>query len=145
MGPGDMATVLDLRAVRPGRRMFQLNPGQVSVPYGIEVVQVGPSTMTMEFETSGVRTVPVEPAVDGRPAAGFEVTKVTAEPATVEVVGPVSALKRLEAAITEPVVIANERQSVREVVTIGVPDSTLRLRTPQTAVVTVTIGPRKDP
>lgn len=145
MGPGDMATVLDLRAVRPGRRMFQLNPGQVSVPYGIEVVQVGPSTMTIEFETSGVRTVPVEPAVDGRPAAGFEVTRVTAEPATVEVEGPVSALTRLEAAITEPVVIANERQSVREVVTIGVPDSTLRLRTPQTAVVTVTIGPRKDP
>ena len=145
MGPGDMATVLDLRAIRPGRRMFQLTPGQVSVPYGIEVVQVGPSTMTMEFEASGVRTVPVEPAVDGRPAAGFEVTKVTSDPATVEVEGPVSALKRLEAAITEPVVIANERQSVREVVTIGVPDATLRLRTPQTAIVTVTIDPRKDP
>lgn len=145
MGPGDMATVLDFRLVRPGRRIIHLTPGQVNAPYGVEVVQVGPSTVMLEFERSGVRRVPVEPVVDGQPAAGFEVTKVTAEPATVEVEGPESALKRLDAAITEPVTIANESQSVREVVTIGVPDSSLRVRASQTAIVTVTIAPRKNP
>jgi hypothetical protein len=39
--------------------------------------------------------------------------------------------------------ISDQTRTVREVVTIGVPDSTLRLRTPQTAVVTVTISPRR--
>ena len=38
---------------------------------------------------------------------------------------------------------ASDDGVVREVVTIGVPDSALRLRMPQTAVVTVTIAPRK--
>jgi YbbR domain-containing protein len=115
----------------------------VSVPYGTEVVQVGPSTLTLEFEMTAVRTVPVEPDVEGRPANGFEVTRVTSDPAAVEVEGPATALKQLQAAITEPVSVQDQNRSVREVVTIGVPDSTLRLKSQTTAVVTVTISPRQ--
>ncbi len=68
---------------------------------------------------------------------------MTSDPETVEVAGPESALKRLQAAITEPVSVTDQTRSVREVVTIGVPDASLRLRSPQTAVVTVTISPRQ--
>jgi YbbR domain-containing protein len=97
----------------------------------------------MGFEMSGIRLVPVEPDIDGRPAPGYEITKITTDPETVEVAGPETALKLLQAAITEPVSVADQTRPVREVVTIGVPDSTLRLRTPQTAVVTVTITARQ--
>jgi YbbR domain-containing protein len=139
----DMSAVLDLATARPGRRLFHITQNQVNVPYGIDIVQVGPSTLTMEFELSGIRRVKVEPDVDGRPADGFEVTGIRSDPDEVEVAGPETALKRLQAAITEPVSITGQSRTVREVVTIGVPNSTLRLRTPQTAVVTVTISPRK--
>jgi YbbR domain-containing protein len=144
MAAGDMSAVLDLATARPGRRLFHITQSQVKVPYGIEIVQIGPSTVTMEFEMSGIRRVPVEPDIDGRPAAGYEITKVTSDPESVEVAGPETALKLLKAAITEPVSVTDQTRSVREVVTIGVADSTLRLRTPQTAVVTVTIGPRQQ-
>jgi YbbR domain-containing protein len=144
MAAGDMSAVLDLRTARPGRRLFHLTQSNVNVPYGMEVVQVGPATLTLEFEMSGVRVVPVEPDVEGRPPAGYEVTRVTSDPQTVEVSGPESALKRLQAAITEPVSVENQTRPVREVVTIGVPDPSLRLVTPQTAVVTVTIAPRQQ-
>jgi len=143
MAAGDMAAVIDLATARPGRRLFHIAQNQVTVPYGIDIVQVGPSTLTMEFEMSAIRQVKVEPDIEGRPAVGYEVTHVTSDPATVEVAGPESALKRLAAAITEPVSVTDQTRSVREVVTIGVPDSSLRLRTPQTAVVTVTISPRQ--
>jgi YbbR domain-containing protein len=142
MGAGDMSAVIDLSTARPGRRLFHITQSQVNVPYGINIVQVGPSTLTMEFELSGIRRVKVEPDIDGHPADGYEVTSVRSDPEMVEVAGPENALKRLVAAITEPVSIAEQTRTVREVVTIGVPDSTLRLRMPQTAVVTVTIAPR---
>ena len=145
MGAGDMSTVLDLRSARPGRRLFHLTPGQVTVPYGIDVVQVGPSTVMMEFETSGERTVPIEPAIDGRPGDGFEVTSVVANPPTVGVAGPEGALKRLVAAVTEPVSVAGQTRTVHETVTIGVPYASVRLRAPQTTIVTVTIEPIKKP
>ncbi len=140
---GDMAAVLDLRTARPGRRLFHVTPTQITVPYGIEVVQVGPSTLTVEFEMTGFRVVPIEPVIEGKPADGFEVTKVTTEPQTVEVTGPENALRRLENAVTEPVSVANENRPVKESVTIGVPDASLRLRAPQSAVVTVTIAPKQ--
>jgi YbbR domain-containing protein len=143
MAAGDMSAVLDLSTARPGRRLFHITSSQVTVPYGIEIVQVGPSTLTVEFELSGIRRVPVEPDIDGRPAPGYEVTEVRSDPDTVEVAGPETALKLLQSAITEPVSVVDQTRTVREVVTIGVPDSSLRLRTPQTAVVTVTIAPRK--
>ena len=143
MAAGDMAAVIDLQTARPGRRLFHLTQNNVSVPYGTEVVQVGPSTLTLEFEMTAVRTVPVEPDVEGRPAIGYEVTKVTSDPATVEVAGPASAVKRLQAAITEPVSVQDQTRSVREIVTIGVPDSTLRLRSSKAAVVLVTISPKQ--
>ena len=143
MASGDMSAVIDLATARPGRRLFHIGQSQVNVPYGIDIVQVGPSTLTMEFEMSAIRQVKVEPDIDGRPAAGFEVTSVKSDPDMVEVAGPESALKRLQSAITEPVSVTDQTRSVREVVTIGVPDSSLRLRSPQTAVVTVTISPRQ--
>jgi YbbR domain-containing protein len=144
MAAGDMSAVIDLGTARPGRRLFHITQANVNIPYGMEVVQVGPATLTMEFEMSGVRMVPVEPDVEGHPPAGYEVTKVTSDPMTVEVAGPETALKRLRAAITEPISVEDQTRPVREVVTIGVPDPSLRLVNPQTAVVTVTIAPRQQ-
>jgi YbbR domain-containing protein len=45
----------------------------------------------------------------------------------------------LEEAITEPITVANASRPIREVVTIGVVDPSVRVRTPQTAEVTVQI------
>ena len=55
MSAGDMAAVIDVATARPGQRLFHITPSQVTVPYGVEIVQVGPSTLTMDFELSGIR------------------------------------------------------------------------------------------
>lgn len=140
---GDLSLVLDLMTARTGRRLYHLTPGQVKAPYAVEVIQVSPSSVTIEFETTGVRVVRVHPAIDGTPAEGFEVVSVESVPATVEVAGPESALLALGEAITEPVSIAGQSRTVREIVTVGVADSSIRVRAPQTATVTVTIAPVK--
>lgn len=138
---GELAAVIDLRTARSGRRLFHLTPGQVNVPYGIEVVQVAPATLPISFENSAVRVVQVRPSVEGRPTPGYEVTSVTSQPATVEVIGPESALRELDEAMTEPISVNDATRPIREVVNIGVADPSVRLRTPQTAEVTVQIVP----
>lgn len=138
---GDVAAVLDLRGARPGRRLIQLTPEQVRVPFGVEVVQVNPATIAMTFEVSASRQVPIVPEVDGKPAPGFIVGKATIDPPTVEVVGPESAVKRVTEAFTEPVSVAGARDRVVEKVTVGVLDSSLRLKNPRPATVTVPIMP----
>lgn len=143
MAPGEVATVIDLRAARTGRRLFHLTPGQVNTPYGIETVQVSPATLTLEFETTGVRVVRVQPTIDGEPANGFEVVSVRSEPETIEVAGPESAIRQLREAITEPISVVDRKATVQEVVTVGVVDPSVRVRSPQIVTVTVTIAPVK--
>jgi YbbR domain-containing protein len=140
---GDMSIVLDLRSVEAGRRVFNLLPSQVRAPFGVDPVQVSPASVTVEFEAAGLRSVPVQPEISGRPAAGYEVGEVVVEPKTVEIAGPVSALQAVTAVTTEPVSIASASRTVRQTAPIGVPSPNARLRTPQSAVVTVTIVPAK--
>jgi YbbR domain-containing protein len=138
---GDVIAVLDLRSARPGRRVFSLNQDQVRVPFGVDVVQITPSAIAMVFETSSSRSVPVVPAIEGRPYPGYVVGPTTAEPASVEVVGPESAVKRVTEAVTEPVLVAGARERVREAVTLGLLDPSLRLKNVRSATVTVDILP----
>lgn len=141
MAPGDVIAVLDLHAVRPGRRLFQLTPEQVRVPFGVQVVQVTPPSLALVFEKSATRQVPVVPAVEGDPAAGYVVGTATSSPETVEVIGPEGAVERVREAVTEPVLVAGARQDVRDSVSIGFDDPALRLKTPRLATVTVRILP----
>lgn len=141
LGPGDLSAVIDLRNARSGRRLFHLTAAEINGPYGVDVVQVTPATLPIAFENSIVRVVKVRPSLEGRPAPGYEVGDVTAEPATVEVIGPESSLRGLNEAMTEPVSVENATRPIREIVTIGVADPAVRLRTPQTASVTVPILP----
>lgn len=141
MSPGDIVAVLDLHTARAGRRLYQLTPEQVRVPFGVQVVQVTPSSLAFVFENSATRKVPVAPAVEGDPAPGFVVGKMTSNPVSIEVVGPESAVARVQEALTEPVSVAGARQDVTDSVSVGFEDPVLRLKTPRTASVTVQILP----
>ena len=139
--PGEVVAVLDLSTARSGSRLFPIRGADVRAPFGVEVAQVAPSTLALELERSATRTVPIVPAVQGEPAAGFVVGRITSEPATVLVVGPESRLRKLSGATTETVNIAGHRDRVRDVVTVGVSDSEVRLAQPHTATVVVEIWP----
>ncbi|MFN7915910.1 MAG: CdaR family protein [Vicinamibacterales bacterium] len=141
IGPGDIVAQLDLKSARPGRRLYQLTPEQVRVPYGVQVVQVSPTTVALAFEASQAKIVPVVPAVEGDPAPGFVVGKVSVEPPTIEVIGPQSAIDRVTEALTEPVNVGGASAAVADGVTVGFQDPALRMKTPRQARVTVDVIP----
>jgi YbbR domain-containing protein len=137
----DLVVVVDLSTARAGRRIFHLTAEQVTAPTGIRVQQVVPATINLTFEMSISKSVPVVPAVEGNPAPGYVVGHVMATPSAVDVVGPESVMSRLVRATTEPVILSGASARVRDTVTIGLPEATARLRSPQNAVVTVDILP----
>src|SRR5262245_28997338 len=138
---GDVVAVLDLHSARSGRRLFPLTPDQVRAPFGVEIVQIQPSALALAFEPSASRQVPVVPAVDGRPAPGYIVRSLTADPKTVEVIGPESAVRRASEALTEPVSVSGATDHVRQSVILGLIDPSLRLKNARSAMVTVQIVP----
>jgi len=139
LGPGDIAAVIDLKSARDGRRVFTLGPGQVLVPAGLETVQVSPSTLSMEFEATVTRRVPVEARTDGDPEKGFRVVRVATVPEQVEISGPASVVARVDSVMTDAVSVEGRRETVRSTVPVGVNAALVRIRGPQMVTVTVTI------
>jgi YbbR domain-containing protein len=139
--PGEIVAVIDLAAARAGSRLFHIRSDEVRAPYGVEVSQVVPATLALELEKSARRRVPVVPAIEGDPAPGFVVGRLVADPATVEIVGPESHVQQVAEATTEPVSVKDATTRVRDGVTIGVADASVRLLQAQSAQVTVEIWP----
>jgi YbbR domain-containing protein len=138
---GELVAVIDLSTAAPGRRLFQLSPDRVRAPFDIQVLQTAPSVVSIRFEESATRTVPVAPNVEGEPQPGYVLSGVAADPASVEIVGPASVVRRVTSAITDPVIVAGIKATVRESVRVGVDDPGVRLRSPQNARVTITVVP----
>jgi YbbR domain-containing protein len=138
---GEIVAVLDLGSARSGSRLFHIRNDEVRAPFGVEVTQVLPATLGIDLERSTRRTVPVKPALDGEPAAGYVVGRVSSEPATVDIVGPETRVKQITDATTEPVSVTGARTRVRDVLTIGISDASVRLVQPQAATVIVEISP----
>ena len=138
---GEIVAVLDLATARTGSRLFHIRADEVRAPYGVDVAQVVPSTLALELEKSARRRVPIVPAVEGDPAPGFVVGRVIADPASVEIIGPDSRVRQVAQATTEPVSVEDARTRVRDGVTVGVVDPSVRLAQAQSAQVTVEIWP----
>jgi YbbR domain-containing protein len=136
---GEVIAVLDLRTARAGTRLFHLAADGVRVPFGVEVSQVTPAAVSLTFEASASKEVPVVPAVDGDPPAGYNVGRISADPPLVVVIGPRSRIDTLKSATTEPISVARATSTVVDRVSVGVTDDALRLERPQTAMVTVEI------
>ncbi len=138
---GELVAVLDLRSARPGERLFHVTGDDVRAPFGIEVMQINPSNLSIAFEESATKVVPVVPQLDGDPADGFIVGTVASDPPTVAVAGAASAVARLMSAMTEPVSLAGATALIEDTVNIGVSDPGVRLVSPASARVSVEISP----
>jgi YbbR domain-containing protein len=121
------------------RGTLPLRTDQVIAPFGVEVMQVDPPEVTLTLEPSASLRVRVVPDVTGTPVPGFVVGTVTVDPETVEVVGPEVQLRQLDHATTARISVDGAASTITQSVNIAVPDSSLRLRGPQLARVTITI------
>lgn len=126
--PGEITAQVDLSGVGEGERIVHLTEQAIRVPFGVQVVKINPSILTLHFERTQEKQVPVRPRLIGRPAAGFEVAEILSEPAEVRVIGPRGRVVETESAFTEPVSVEGARVDVVEQVSIGLDDPVLRLQ-----------------
>jgi len=99
----DVHVEVDLTGVKPGERTFDLTAQQVRQPRDLEVVQIVPSQVRLNFDSGLTRQVPIQPRVIGTFAPGYRIAKVLADPAAVSISGPKQRVEAVEAATTDPV------------------------------------------
>jgi len=132
----DVSAHVDLSTVVPGTRTFDLT-SNVSVPYGLDVVQVNPTQFQLSFDDRMVRTVEVHPRVTGNFAQGVRVARITAEPPSVVITGPRRRVESVEAATTDPVDASGTMERGSFVTQVYVPEPLIHVVHPTPIRVTV--------
>lgn len=91
------------------------------LPEGIEVVSISPPSVSLQFERSGDKRVPVRVRTVGQLAPGYRVDSIRVEPSELEIVGAESALTKTSELLTTPISIEGATQPIRQQVRLEVP------------------------
>jgi hypothetical protein len=101
--PEQVIAFVDLRDSTSGSVKVPLSADNIKIPLGLEVVRVTPAAITVELEQRIEKEVPITPEVVGVPPPGFQITRISVNPATVKVSGPDSIVRSLRTLATEPI------------------------------------------
>lgn len=137
MNPSEVHAVVDLRGVGPGERTFDLTAREIHVPRSVRVVQIVPAQIHISFDRRMTRTVRVQPRVIGSLVSGYNIRRVTADPATITIVGPERRVKGIESALTDPVDATGVVGSGTFTTHAYVADPLVRVESPEPIRVTV--------
>lgn len=107
---------VDLAFHRGGN--FHFDESLVKAPPGVRVTAITPSDARLEFQPKISREVSVQPILEGEPAEGYRVAKVTAVPSTIRIEGAQNALEGLRRVRTRPLRLAGTNAPVRGEVTL---------------------------
>src|SRR5436305_7107637 len=145
-GRSDLRVTADLTQTENGERILQLTPQSVStnLPAGIKSEDVQPSTIAVTLEPLVKKSLPVEAAITGEPASGYEVYSTTIIPAQAEVSGPESFMSTLNSLPTGAVDISGSKNNVTaRQVPININNPRVTIISDSVVDVTVAIGEKR--
>ena len=98
----DITANVDLSGIREGQATVRIKNSDFTLPSGMVVSSVSPSSVRVWTEKKVRKTVPVRVALKGLPRDGAGL-RVVSDPATVELEGPSSQVSRLDFVATEEI------------------------------------------
>ena len=134
---------LELGDAKPGERTFDLGAQLVRLQRGLSVVQVVPGQVHLSFDTRLTREVDIHPNVTGKFAPGYQIAKVSVDPAVVTITGPRHHVEMVDAANTDPVDASATTAQATYVTNVYVPDALVQVVQP--VPVRVTVSVEKNP
>jgi len=110
----DIRVAADLTQTPNGDSILVLTPQSIStnLPSGVRVEDIQPSRFPVKLEAVQEKYVPVQAALVGEPASGYEVYSTTVNPARVRVRGPESFMSTLESVPTGPIDIGGAKSDL---------------------------------
>jgi YbbR domain-containing protein len=133
----DVYAEVELSGVRPGERTFDLTAQQIHQPSELEVVQVVPNQLHLDFDARLVRQVPVQPRIVGTFVSGYVIERVVVDPPSITISGPKKHVEAVESAITDPVDVSGDINRATFARHAYVSDALIQVASPDPVRVTV--------
>jgi diadenylate cyclase len=114
--------VVDLAGLKEGEEDVHLTEQNVQVPSGVTVTRIAPARLRVWLAAAAEDSVPVVAQLRGMPAAGYAVTQVVVEPASIQVKGPRATITERGTIETVPIDVSGSRDTVSQTVGLMLPE-----------------------
>ena len=121
---------LDLSQAKPGPNEFSLLPDTLSLPRGLHVTHLAPSSVRVKLEKVISKKLSLLPVIKGEPITGYTIENISLEPKQVDVRGPESVLGPVEILWTEPIDVTKLKETATLVTRPALPDMSITLVKP---------------
>ncbi len=126
LGPDRINVKLTLANTTPGKNSLSVGRNAISLPPGISVKSIEPSTLEVFVDVPLKKEVPVQTFWVGKLSPDLIMTQVMVSPEKILVVGPSQALKDIETLFTEPLSLDGITESGKITAGIVFTPSTIR-------------------
>ena len=79
---------IDLATARPGTIVIKNEADSIPFPMGITVLRLQPANITLLVDKLVKKNLPIHPVIEGEPAPGYELGKITLRPDQLTISGP---------------------------------------------------------
>ena len=130
---------IDLSRARPGTNSFDILPDNFSISKALDITQISPSSVKVDLDHVTEKTLHLKPIVEGKPASGYRVSKITVDPPYINLQGARNQLTDLKEVATEAVDISGLTENVEVEVPLRIADLRLKKAVKRTAKVTIVV------
>lgn len=139
----DVRVRIDLSSAKAGLNSFDILPRNISLPQGLTVTQMSPSTIKVEIDEVMDKIVRVNALVQGEPESGYRVSRVTVDPRYIKLQGSKTQLKTLKEVPTEEIDVSGFKETVKLEVPLRLSELNVKAGGDRKVRVTVHIEPEK--
>ncbi len=132
--PTDVKVFVDLTNGKTGEATYYFDTNDVKTTKNIKILRIDPSSVRVTLDESMTKQVPVKPYVVGQPAKGFEIKKITVNPAVVSVEGAATETERIAALRTEPLDITGLDADISQTVRVDANGKNVRIKASEVTV-----------
>jgi YbbR domain-containing protein len=143
--PQDVSLAIDMTGVTAGQeRILPLTPETVKAPFGAEVIRVVPAQVRLTLERTARKSIRIAPAWSGVPADGFEIGRVVAVPAMVDIEGPESHIREISEISTTAINVDGRTATFSESAELDILDPVIRMSRREPVNVEIEIRPQSQ-
>ncbi|HTY18895.1 MAG TPA: CdaR family protein [Myxococcota bacterium] len=143
--PERLEYAVDLSGAKPGVAKFEVDLSRFDLPRGARIVSRSPAQIELGLESRATRPVKVRADVEGKPADGFRVVGIDADPPRVRITGARAEVLRLSEVATETVDVGGATAPVEREVHVAPGAGHLWVEDPGPVKVRVDIQPVPPP
>lgn len=133
---------IDLSGVNIGVNVIPIHQAQISLPNGISILKINPDWITVKVENEIKKKLPVNISLTGKPAKGFMVVGLKAEPMLVILRGSEDTLGQMDKVSTKPINIKGLSGSFKKEVALDLVENLKLVDSPKIILANVFIKER---